>query len=426
MDRPKYPDDQVPDLALRQVFGRQRLPEDLCLLLASTGLLNVETVAMLGESIASVKTTLKTIVSDITKLGATEAAQELSLTSLAAVWKMCSTLQEHFAARRAKMEEDPTKVPEIPGDHHAEFREQFVARHPDVVLPPHREPHRKLVERIQRDYMVHGAIPFYQVGEMRVRSEQIVQKPGISKTAEDLIRVVAVDQPVQAASESQVIDKLHSFFVALEYLDICEFTTAAGPLRYLAELEEWRHENRGLALLLTVDTLIRRKIHRLNHDQRKTFPTFSSALLEVLTNHKQLWNDARSSAELDKFKQAGQQVPEAPVKSHKRSLSEDDSPIGKPSPKAKKNKARRGRHKALLAKAKAQGSDHGSKGSGGKTNKDARVPSAEWEKITSFKYNGKRRCPFYNCSMGCRFGDSCRHAHVCVECGKDHPWHGNH
>ena len=58
--------------------------------------------------------------------------------------------------------------------------------------------------------MVHGAIPFYQVGEMRIRSEQVVQKSGISKTAEDLIRVVAVDQPVQAASESQVIDKLHS------------------------------------------------------------------------------------------------------------------------------------------------------------------------------------------------------------------------
>ena len=118
------------------------------------------------------------------------------------------------------MEEDPTKVPEIPGDHHAEFREQFVARHPDVLLPPHREPHRKLVERIQRDYMVHGAIPFYQVGEMRTRSEQVVQKSGISKTAEDLIRVVAVDQPVQAASESQVIDKLHAFFIALEYLNI--------------------------------------------------------------------------------------------------------------------------------------------------------------------------------------------------------------
>ena len=140
---------------------------------------------------------------------------------------------------------------------------------------------------------------------------------------------MAVDQPVQAASESQVIDKLHAFFVALEYLNICEFTTGAGPLRYLAELEEWRHENRGLALLLTVDTLIRRKTHRLNHDQRKSFPTFSSALLEVLTNHKQLWNDARSSAELDKFKQAGQQHPETPVRAPKRQLSDDDSPIVK-------------------------------------------------------------------------------------------------
>ena len=267
---------------------------------------------MLGESIPAVKTSLKTIVDDETKLGATDAARELSLTSLAAVWKMCSTLQGHFAARRAKMEEDPTKVPEIPGDHHSEFREQFVARHPDVLLPPHREPHRKLVERIQRDYMVHGAIPFYQVGEMRTRSEQIVQKSGISKTAEDLIKVVAVDQPVQAASESQVIDKLHAFFVALEYLNICEFTTGTGPLKYLAELEEWRHENRGLALLLTVDTLIRRKTHRLNHDQRKTYPTFSSACSRCspITNSCGMMPDrARSWTSSNKLDIKNQQHP---------------------------------------------------------------------------------------------------------------------
>ena len=125
VDRTKYPDDKVPDLALRQVFGRQRLPEDLCLLMANCKLLNVESFAMLGDSIAGVKTTLKTIVQDEDKLGSTEAEREISLTSLAAIWKRCSSLQDHFAARRAKMEEDPTKVPEIPGDHHAEFREQF-------------------------------------------------------------------------------------------------------------------------------------------------------------------------------------------------------------------------------------------------------------------------------------------------------------
>jgi len=84
VDRTKYPDDKVPDLALRQVFGRQRLPEDLyiCLLMANCKLLNVESFAMLGDSIAGAKTTLKTIVHDEDKLGSTEAEREISLTSL--------------------------------------------------------------------------------------------------------------------------------------------------------------------------------------------------------------------------------------------------------------------------------------------------------------------------------------------------------
>eukprot|EP00913_Durusdinium_trenchii_P016762 g15755.t2 len=140
---------------------------------------------------------------------------------------------------------------------------------------------------------------------MRTRNESIAQKSGLSKNAEDLLKVVQVDQPAHAASESQVMDKLHAFFVALEYLNICEFSYKAGPLQYLADLEEWRHENRGLALLLSADTLIRKKVYRLNSDHKQTYQTFSDALLEVLKNHKQLWNDARSSAELDKFKQAG-------------------------------------------------------------------------------------------------------------------------
>ena len=135
VDRTTYPDGiVVPDSALRQVFGRQRLSEKLCILAAEAGMINVETFAMLGDTIAGVKATLKTLVADETKLGDSEAAKELALTSLAAVWRTCSSLQEHFAARRAKMEEDPSKVPEIPGDDHAEFREQFVGRHPDVIF----------------------------------------------------------------------------------------------------------------------------------------------------------------------------------------------------------------------------------------------------------------------------------------------------
>ena len=128
------------------------------------------------------------------------------------------------------MEEDPSKVPEIPGEDHAEFRETFVARHPDVLLPLHQEPHRKFVERVQRDYLVHGFVHFYEVGEIRTRNEQIAQKSGLTKNAEDLLRVVMIDQPASASSESQVMDKLHAFFITLEYLTICEFSVDAGPL----------------------------------------------------------------------------------------------------------------------------------------------------------------------------------------------------
>ena len=278
------------------------------------------------------------------------------------------------------MEEAPSKVPEIPGEDHAEFRETFVSRHPDVVLPVHREPHRKFVERVQRDHLVHGFVHFYEVGEIRTRNEQIAQKSGLSKNAEDLLRVVTIDQPATASSESQVMDKLHAFFITLEYLNICEFSFKAGPLKYLAELEEWRHENRGLALLLAADSLIRKKVHRVSSDQRKKFGTFSAALLEVLTNHKQLWNDARSSAELDKFKQAATSAPTTPPKKRARSTSPPSPPS---TAKAKKNRNRRARQKVQLQQAKAvlaKQSDR-DKPDSKEPSRDARVPPAERQKI---------------------------------------------
>ena len=191
VDRTVYPDkDKVPELALRQIFGRQKLPESLCLLMADKGMLLAERMAMLGDSIASVKATLKAIVGDDTKFGADAPAQELSLTLLTAVWKSASVLQEHISARRAKMEEGPSKIPEIPGEDHAEFREIFVTQHPDMILTYMREPHRKFVERIHRDYLVRGAVAFYEVAEMRTRADRIVQTSGFSKTSDDLLRVV--------------------------------------------------------------------------------------------------------------------------------------------------------------------------------------------------------------------------------------------
>ena len=92
-----------------------------------------------------------------------------------------------------------------------------------MILTYMREPHRKFVERIHRDFLVHGAVTFYEVAEMRTRADRIVQTSGFSKTSDDLLRVVQSDNKVAIASDSDVMDQLHAFFIALEYLIIPQY-----------------------------------------------------------------------------------------------------------------------------------------------------------------------------------------------------------
>ena len=62
VDRTTYRDEaHTPKIALRQIFGRLSLKEDLCKLAADSGLLSVEVVAMLGDSATAVKKSLMTL-----------------------------------------------------------------------------------------------------------------------------------------------------------------------------------------------------------------------------------------------------------------------------------------------------------------------------------------------------------------------------
>ena len=122
VDRTQYADEaHTPKISLRQIFGRMGLREGLCRAAADGGLLSVEVFAMLGDTAGAVKTTLKTMI-PVTALGTSDAEQELSLMQLSAIWHSCHALQGQFATRRARMEEDPNKVPELAQEDHAEFR----------------------------------------------------------------------------------------------------------------------------------------------------------------------------------------------------------------------------------------------------------------------------------------------------------------
>ena len=150
VDRTKYDDEATtPKIALRQIFGRLSLKSELCKSAAKAGLLSVEIFAMLGDSAKAAKEQIRILIPD-DELGTDAPSRDLACMQLSAVWLACSALQTQFASRRARMEEDPSKIPEMAQEDHAEFRARFVRTHPDVVLLDAREPHKKFVEKVSR------------------------------------------------------------------------------------------------------------------------------------------------------------------------------------------------------------------------------------------------------------------------------------
>ena len=156
----------------------------------------------------------------------------------------------------------------------ADFRSRFVLAHPDVILLPCREPRKKFVERPHRDFTIDSIVPCYDVGEFRRRSEQIAQKTGLDPSEDLLVRMVQVDdlRTTVVSEAEEVFDRLTSFFVALEYMNICAFNEGEGTLRYLRDLQAFNRDWPGLYVLLKADKLIRAEIYRLNTDERSEFP----------------------------------------------------------------------------------------------------------------------------------------------------------
>ena len=424
VDRTVYANEAAtPKLNLRQIFGRQGLDTGLCRLSADKGLLTVEMFAMLGQDLSSAKETLRKLwEADMSPLGADAASQELSVRSLAAVWQAAQALQTQHASRRARMEEDPNKIPELSQEDHAEFRDRFVRVHPDVILIDAKEPHKKFVERLSRDFLIHGIVPFYEPAEIRTRADVIVVKSGLSRNAEDLLSISRADQPEPVTDVTTLFHRLHAFFMALEYLNICAFSRAEGPLKYLQELEQFRSECPGLPFLMAADRAIRKKIFRLLSEQRATYTAFSQALLEVLNNHKYLWNDARTSVTLSKVEHNRQQFVANPDQ-----VQEDGAP---PPPHNPFKRPRGGKKKKRL---QTPGEEETPKkiakeDPAKKLKRDDRIPEKEWKLIADAakKVQGARRCHYCNSSLGCISGDSCRFKHLCMVCGEPHPMIGNH
>ena len=153
-------DDHTPELAVRQIFGRQRSPSKLCLLFAGLGLLTLDCIVHLGEDPATVRKTFTRIIDGDNKLGSDLDEQYGNWLTILAIWQSCKRLVYAAAARHAKILEDPASCPALPHDDHVDFRAQFVLAHPDIILVDCREPHKLFVEMISVTSLFTARFPF--------------------------------------------------------------------------------------------------------------------------------------------------------------------------------------------------------------------------------------------------------------------------
>ena len=244
-------------------------------------------------------------------------------------------------------------------------------------------------------------------------------------------------------SEEEVMERLHAFFVALEHLNHCELSLKDGPMIYMKMLLRFCKETPGLQCLILADKLIRKEVACITSDERDLYHNFSEGLMHVLSNCKYLWDKARTEAHIQKLDQSKFGSPEARKRPALSDEHEQDKELDKKRP-VTKSKLKREKAKARLAKAVAGSApDRGSggggsakpgkggRGKGGSSKSSSKgspqkVPAREWSALLAFKPAGKKRCPFWNSSLGCRFGDDCGSLHICMECGGNHTWCSTH
>ena len=133
--------------------------------------------------------------------------------------------------------------------------------------------------------MVHSAVMPYLLGEIRLKSETIIQNTGVAKTAELLLQVAKEDVPTQVSSETDAMNRVFAFFVTLEFLGVSrfsKFTTKAGEanevtggaLDYMAELEKRHRTTSSLQYLVLADMRMRQKVRDLCSEDPVSFPVF--------------------------------------------------------------------------------------------------------------------------------------------------------
>ena len=426
----------------------EQVPQALRLKLAELKIDTVAKFALLGKDLQAFELKIETLLKD--DIG-DDAVKIQNVTLLAVVWDGCRDVKQFKLTQRMRLQEEPHKIPEIHSTDFSDMRERFLAAHPDVILTEFNEPHKKFVEKVDRDLQVHGVCQFYELVECRVRKDKITPKSGFSKSIEGLLKATEVVDEAQVDSEEDALGRITAFIIMCSYLNINHYRSSAyteGSLdgcgiSYLATLNEKRRDFPGSAdqrfqFVVIADRKIRKKVAKLMQDKRVTYPSYSAAMSHVLKNESELWKDARDEARLSRTgtKRSRSNTPEkidrpvptgAQTDAEAKLLKLKEAKRVKRQKKLERKKAKKGGGKGSAGNAGSGAPATSGANSGAQKTKDGRImaPPAMFKKVNEL-CKGKKTCPFYNLPSGCKFGSDCAKDHVCAQCGQSHPFCSNH
>ena len=203
---------------------------------------------MLGQTEDKFEARMKSILG--AELGANGSEIDLNLTMLAVVWKSCQISMEFELNQRARLQEDPSKIPEMASANAGDMRERFGKANADVILASSNEPHKKLIEMLNRDLAVVGVLKLYELGEIRVKKDIVRSTPGLAKSVDNVLKMAEETALADVNTDDEVINGIHCFTILCTFLGVNDYRIAGykegdedgSGLSHYSKMTEHRRE----------------------------------------------------------------------------------------------------------------------------------------------------------------------------------------
>ena len=223
MDATIHPDGVTVEATLKKVWQSTNLPAQFSVKMATQGLTELSIFDGISDTLTGFKESISTFFEEA-ELGATPPARILSLTRMGTAWEFARSLVKEKEANRARLLEDPNRIPEISVTEYTNYRKAFLDAHPEHFLTEHRDPNKRFGEKVRADIIRHGILQFCDLGEVVLKSENVIKSTGFTRTPEMLMRLASEDMPLNVTLEEDAMARIYAFFVTLEYLNLMSFS----------------------------------------------------------------------------------------------------------------------------------------------------------------------------------------------------------